>query len=1676
MHVFCFGDFCQGSMVSKYGGFQCTIIALYALAFSSMLTCNVWNTNEMNNILVNGNTLYTTYIDNYMNGIPQYIAHDQLDILHSMDIMGSILEPTIYSNLFYGAVGVHPDVDSLAVNLNNGLEIAFQLSNHVLMTFNELSVAAVVQNGQYFIFDSHARDAWGQMCEYGTSVLLHFESFNDLMIYLLNVYNDQMFNLSPVKFVTEVNSTGSKGMDVDEQNNTTDQVDNTSKMDDQDTWHETGNSDTTLVDMATSLTNNNSSRHDDSSVTNIGNNYEMYSLHHPSGIRIKCDDIRKAMNPFIDHSYHNRYYNVASISHDHGYCQNTSSDSNFCGKHYLPYEDYIQQNLNQSCAMCHRLLFRNKCIFKIVDGIQECFCHTCNLKTRNGEISSIAWNNNMDPGIVPNEIRVLKKIERRFIALIHVFMTVFLLPQNQQLGTKGIAINIPASPVEIINSVGPSPGVFISFESRSNTDHDLSHLISPERIYKALLWLKNNNALYAGFDLPEYTNSNENTTVCSVPDIEECIAINVDEHIPASKDVNTSAINFQHIRLPRVNGNIVNAYEMTSGEEMCFPWLFPYGKGGYTDVHERDSMFPSMYPKARFMGKDDRFRKDMMYLLHYANVYERRMLLSSVNIHMKMKVNNNDITVSQLQNFDYKTNSYMFMSQVRGCAGYFKNKLIDLLSYIRNLGNPHLFCTFSPDEQSYPELHAFLKNMSYEKACEQLYDGYSFSSDISDDPLRVIQHLERRMDALLKFIINGPLLPFGSKVVDYFIRREFQQRGSVHYHVLFWLEKFPDLNDGAAVVQFIDKVISTEIPDENIDPELHELVKRYQTHIHYKKYCLNNRRNKCRFKFPFPPCSATHLVPIGVSHVDLPTNAFYRTKRSANAAYINAYNPIITRHWRGNTDIKLVNGAHGIAMYVCYYLNKAEPEELKGELSKLIVNVLNKTPDMPTRARLMKIGSTVLRTRKMGCHEAAFKALGIDFVTASRRVVLLNTQVPEKRYRVLKRKKDLEKLPSDSSEIFQTNIVDYYYNRPEHLDTWCLYSFAQWYQISSNDIKTDRACNRIHIQKFQKVMKKRTRAAVIRTCKFARASPEYFYSLLMLCMPHRSSDEISIQTAREVFFEKVTNGVIDMQHLQNENLIEEIEIAVQSLRELGNGDMDSDDDNEEVEIDMFTNNVNETFDTENQFDHSDIRSCDILTVDNNSTYLHNLEASCNNCVDITQLNIEQKVVFDYVMKNANIKKQVLVFCTGPGGTGKSFLIRCLTQHLCKSFAKQQGIRPVLLAGPTGICSKNINGVTLHSLLKLPIDSGRRSYRALGSQAMNNLRNTFTGVTHLIIDEISMVSSQVLDLIHNQLCTVLSNSIPFGGLSILAFGDFYQLQPVKGAYAFQNTMLWHLFEPFFLLQSVRHATDQVFSDLCKNVRLGSLTSNDINLLKSRVVDATLPPYNSAPHIYPHLEQVKKFNENQQRLLKSKHHNIIAEHSYTCGCANHGSKVNSEHIPDDDRDCGGIPSNLRVSIGTKVILLKNLMTKHGLVNGADGIVSGFEVDASNSVTLIYVTFNDQNVAPMLQLSDRNNAIAIERYSVEFLFAGHAITRTMFPLLPASALTIHKMQGSTKDCIVVNLGSKIFGHGMAYVAISRCRTLNGLAIEELDIGKITSCPQVKKEYERLEQKARDRDKQFK
>ena len=139
----------------------------------------------------------------------------------------------------------------------------------------------------------------------------------------------------------------------------------------------------------------------------------------------------------MDHSYHNTNYNLMPVIYDHGYCRNgqSSFNDNFYGKHNLPYEEYIQKNMNHSCTVCLRLLFKDKAILKMSDNTVQYFCSTCKSKIDKGETPSIAWANNMDPGNILHEIKQLSKIEQRFIALIHVFMTVFT-PTKETTGNK----------------------------------------------------------------------------------------------------------------------------------------------------------------------------------------------------------------------------------------------------------------------------------------------------------------------------------------------------------------------------------------------------------------------------------------------------------------------------------------------------------------------------------------------------------------------------------------------------------------------------------------------------------------------------------------------------------------------------------------------------------------------------------------------------------------------------------------------------------------------------------------------------------------------------------------------------------------------------------------------------------------------------------------------------------------------------------------------------------------------------------------------------------------------------------------------------------------------------------------------------------------------------------------
>ena len=133
----------------------------------------------------------------------------------------------------------------------------------------------------------------------------------------------------------------------------------------------------------------------------------------------------------------------------------------------------------------------------------------------------------------------------------------------------------------------------------------------------------------------------------------------------------------------------------------------------------------------------------------------------------------------------------------------------------------------------------------------------------------------------------------------------------------------------------------------------------------------------------------------------------------------------------------------------------------------------------------------------------------------------------------------------------------------------------------------------------------------------------------------------------------------------------------------------------------------------------------------------------------------------------------------------------------------------------------------------------------------------------------MISTDSFHFIHQRLCSIANNTLPFGGYNIILFGDFYQLRPVRGKHLFTDNILWPIFQPYFLKQNQRQSGDNTFIALLNNIRIGKLTESDLSILKSRLTtnDAQLNQY---VHIYPTNDLVLQHNLKMQNLLCLNYH--------------------------------------------------------------------------------------------------------------------------------------------------------------------------------------------------------------
>ena len=279
-------------------------------------------------------------------------------------------------------------------------------------------------------------------------------------------------------------------------------------------------------------------------------------------------------------------------------------------------------------------------------------------------------------------------------------------------------------------------------------------------------------------------------------------------------------------------------------EAEAFPTQFPDGKNTYKE-HRDPKVSPSRYFNARLFSADTRFASDPEYIFFAQYATELNMITSQISIAMRQghtqTVDGRPITSDILTNKDQvkqmiqRDTGFRYLRQIRGTPAYWDKTLKDLFAMIRQIGIPTWFVTFSAADRRWIEIdNAILEQqgkppMSSEEHSDM--DWETHCQNIFSNPVTAARMFDHRVKKFIKDVIQSPAQPIGN-VTDFFYRTEFQQRGWPHIHMLVWVQDAPDpytVSDHE-IVDFVDKYVSCELPSENDDPELHEIVKSCQMH------------------------------------------------------------------------------------------------------------------------------------------------------------------------------------------------------------------------------------------------------------------------------------------------------------------------------------------------------------------------------------------------------------------------------------------------------------------------------------------------------------------------------------------------------------------------------------------------------------------------------------------------------------------------------------------------------------------------------------------------------------------------------------------------------------------------------------------------------------------------------
>lgn len=451
----------------------------------------------------------------------------------------------------------------------------------------------------------------------------------------------------------------------------------------------------------------------------------------------------------------------------------------------------------------------------------------------------------------------------------------------------------------------------------------------------------------------------------------------------------------------------------------------------------------------------------------------------------------------------------------------------------------------------------------------------------------------------------------------------------------------------------------------------------------------------------------------------------------------------------------------------------------------------------------------------------------------------------------------------------------------------------------------------------------------------------------------------------------------------------------------------------------------------------------------------------------SDLSVEQKYALHKFKQGENL------FITGPGGTGKTTLIR----HLIEAAKEEK--RAIQVCALTGCAAVLLNcgARTIHSWSGIKLARGDPIKIIDTVLKSKRILKNWKSAKVLIIDEVSMMSKKIFEILNEIGKRARLSRLPFGGIQVICTGDFFQLPPVGNNmddpgtedFCFESNEWSQIFKPenHILLTTIFRQRDQDYIEILNEIRTGQLSKGSCTILEKYLGRTYVNKDNTVfipTKIFPTRVKADYVNTMMFKTLDEDEYHFEFTIKTDCKTMLDSGKIftpeqtlRCERMTQLEREyeLENLKNNtsceqlLKLKKGASILCRVNIDIESGICNGSQGIIT--RIEERGPSTIIEVKFTNgltRIIEPHWWQSEEYPCIAIKQY----------------PISLAWAMTIHKIQGATLSMAEIDIGSAIFEYGQTYVALSRIQSLDGLYLSAFNPQKIRSNPKVIEFYSNI------------